>query len=603
LPEYRDEPGEVAADVVAGGPSPTVRTIVRLLALSAIGATLFVFHGISMHLTPWSQAIINGIVKYAYPTTGQDDTTVVLFRERNLRELNEAYPVSYDRHADVLEALSLYGPRAVFVDFAFVDRRPDLDRLRQVMCGLREAGVAVYLAVPAAAADRNDDRTDVLPELRACATPVSAQMDTEQGVSGVLTYSNGHRVGTGGQFLPTPAFAVAAGNLRIDPLHAQPMEIIWGNGVAPLNEKWMHCQSARPLTHLWHILRHDPMAERLKCPYTRTLSVGHLLGAAGVGGASGDMDIRRAIEGRAVFYGAAFQLTGDRVLSPVFDELPGVYLHAMAYDNLRTFGGNYKRADRPLGQFGGRRVSLAGVVDTLLLLATVTMLLVVEEPPETMRKVRERLSGPRGALQWLALALAVGLVVAAVARPTYLTASFLGLPLMLAAVAALHLAAPSEGATDGLRGFVTQHAMTAFVAVGALGLFFAVDDRLGLEAALLLVVIPGYFLYKVLVLRDVLFVATAMLLVVASLVSFLPPINLGPRNVIAYVAFFEVARHLLVRADESARKYFRLRDAHRHARRTRRGERLFTACDWWFAVCVRREQKGEGGHAGTAATT
>ncbi len=108
MPESRDAPVPVAAHVVAWGPSPTVRTIVRLLALSAIGALLFVFHGISLHLTPWSQAIINGIVKYAYPTTGQDDTTVVLFRERNLRELNEAYPVSYDRHADVLEALSLY---------------------------------------------------------------------------------------------------------------------------------------------------------------------------------------------------------------------------------------------------------------------------------------------------------------------------------------------------------------------------------------------------------------------------------------------------------------------------------------------------------------
>ncbi len=485
------------------------------------------------------------------------------------------------------------------MDFAFVDRRPDLGRLRQVMCGLNEAGVAVYLAVPASAADPNDDRTDVLPELRACARPVSAQMETEQGVSGVLTYSNGHRVGTGAQFLPTPAFAVAARDLGIDPPHAEPMEIIWGNGVAPLNEKWMQCQSARPLAHLLHILQHDPMAERLKCPYTRTLSVGHLLGASGVSDSSGDVDIQRAIEGHAVFYGAAFQLTGDRVLSPVFDELPGVYLHAMAYDNLRTFRGNYKRADRPLVRVGDRRISLAGVVDTLLLLGTVTMLLVVQEPPQTMRRVRERLSGARAALQWVALALAVGLVGAAVARPTYLTASFLGLPLMLAAVAALHLAAPSERPADGLRGFVTQHAMAALVGIGALGLFVVVDDRLGFEAAMLLVVIPGYFLYKVLALRDVLFVATAMLLVVASLVSFLPPINLGPRNVVAYVAFFEVARHLLVRADESAQKYFRLRDAHRPAGPTGMRDRIFAACDWWFAVCLRREQKGEG-HANTA---
>ena len=121
-------PESAAADSVplTRGPSPPVRTLVKLVSLSAIGALLFVFHGLSFHLTPWSQAIINGIVKYGYPTDGQRDTTVVLFREDNLRALNESYPVSYERHAEILEALSVYGPRAVFVDFAFVDRRsPD----------------------------------------------------------------------------------------------------------------------------------------------------------------------------------------------------------------------------------------------------------------------------------------------------------------------------------------------------------------------------------------------------------------------------------------------------------------------------------------------
>ena len=63
----------------------------------------------------------------------------------------------------------------------------------------------------------------------------------------------------------------------------------------------------------------------------------HLLGS------SDDADVRAAIETRTVFYGAGFQMTGDRVISPGYEELPGVYLHAMAYDNLRTFGREYKR--------------------------------------------------------------------------------------------------------------------------------------------------------------------------------------------------------------------------------------------------------------------
>ena len=85
--------GSAAIESAAVGvrrPGPATRAIAQFLFLAAVGAMLFMFHGISLHLTPWSQAIVNGIVKYAYPPTGQVDTTVVLFREENLAELGES---------------------------------------------------------------------------------------------------------------------------------------------------------------------------------------------------------------------------------------------------------------------------------------------------------------------------------------------------------------------------------------------------------------------------------------------------------------------------------------------------------------------------------
>jgi len=515
-------------------PSPLVRTLVKLVSLSAVGALLFVFHGISFHLTPWSQAIINGIVKYGYPTDGQRDTTVVLFREDNLRTLNESYPVSYERHAEVLEALSVYGPRAVFVDFAFIDTRSpaDVTRLSEAICDLARAGTAVFLAVPAA--DPNQaEPSRITPALLECATPVSAQMDTEQGVSGVLTYSNG--AGTGPAFLPTPAFAMAPASLRLDPRRAQPMEIIWGNGVAPLNEKWMGCKAPGPWwSDLAHVLRHDPLSVKLRCPYTRTISVGHLLGS------SDDADVRAALEKRTVFYGAGFQLTGDRVISPVYDELPGVYLHAMAYDNLRTFGREYKRANREMVFMGasGRRivVSLSGVLDGLLLLLTVGVLLLVEEPFPTMRRFRLRLSRMNPSLRWLALAAAGLLVALALTVRVSLWSVLLSLPLVLLAITFLDLA-PPPAFHDAPREFLRRRIGAVGIGVLAVLLFLVVDRGLGLDAAMLLVVLPGYFAYKVFVARDVLFVAMAVLLVTSALASVSPPLNLGPRNVVAYVAF------------------------------------------------------------------
>ena len=110
--------GTMADDsiAVAEGPSPSTRALVQFVFLAALGALLFNFHGIALHLTPWSQAIVNAIVKYTYDATGQQKTLVVLFREENLATLKESFPISYARHAEVLEALAVYEPAAVFVD-------------------------------------------------------------------------------------------------------------------------------------------------------------------------------------------------------------------------------------------------------------------------------------------------------------------------------------------------------------------------------------------------------------------------------------------------------------------------------------------------------
>lgn len=569
------------------GPRPLTRRLTRFFSLAIVGALLFVFHGISFHLTPWSQAIINGIVKYGYGTAGQADATVVLFREENLRALKESYPVSYERHAEVLDALSVYRPRAVFVDFAFIDpRRPEeVARLSEAICELAAAGTTVYLAAPAA--DSGQASPTIADGLLKCARLAGAQMDSANGVSGVLTYSNGARTATG--FVPTPAFALAADALKLRPEDAQPMEIIWANGVAPLNKKWMNCRSEGAFAHLVDVLRHQPMSAKLRCPYTTTISVGHLLGS------TGDEDIATALTGRTVFYGASFQMTGDRVLSPVYEELPGVYLHAMAYDNLVTFGRDYKRAYRDLAAFAGGRIviPLSAVVDVVLLLATVAMLLLVDEPTLATR-LRGRLVSVGRAVRWAALGLAALLVVVSVAVPTVLVSVFLGLPLVLTAFAFLHLAAPGEAPTGAAHGFLGRHLATVAVAVAAVVLFLAVDRGLGLEAALLLVVLPGYFVYKVLVAKDVLFVATAMLLVLSSVLSFLPPINLGPRNVIAYVAFFEVARHVIERADKAAGEYARLRSKHPEPREWGLNPRMMRVLDWLFALCARSKEGRHG---------
>ncbi len=584
--------GTLVADSVAtsAGPTASTRTLVQFVFLAALGAVLFNLHGISMHLTPWSQAIVNAIVKYTYEHTGQDKTLVVLFREENLATLKESFPISYARHAEVLEALTVYEPAAVFVDFAFIDQRPgqDVTPLSDAICSLRASGVAVYLAASPLSDKAGDGLRDGLD--RSCFTPVDVRMDTETGVSGVLTYrACQHPTACAApDLLWTPAFAMAAPQVGIGREDAQQMELIWGNRESRLNESWMNCTSDGTLVHLRQMLKENPLASKRKCPHTNTISVLHLLGRF-------DKKLKDDwVKGRTVFYGGSFEMAGDRVISPVFDDLPGVYLHAMAYDNLLTFRKDYKRAE----QHG---LSLSRVVNGLLLLFTIVLLLLVDKPPAFARALLGRLGEVSPRIKWATFAVAVGCVLLTAFTRTSLGAILLLVPLLLGVVAVLHLAATHPERPTSARQFLWSGFLGITILAGALVLFVIVDARYGVEAALLLVVLPGYFVYKALVARDVLFVATTVLLIGAAVVSFLPPINLGPRNIVAYVAFFEVARHVMRHADHAARRYFALRREQPDPASWGVGAGVLRLTDRLFALCIRGDDE-EVGHDATART-
>jgi hypothetical protein len=340
----------------------------------------------------------------------------------------------------------------------------------------------------------------------------------------------------------------------------------------------MDCESDGTLVHLRQMLKENPLASKRKCPHTNTISVVHLLGRF-------DKKLKdESVKGRTIFYGGSFEMAGDRVISPVFDDLPGVYLHAMAYDNLLTFRTDYKRAE----QHG---LSLSRVVNGLLLLFTIVLLLLVDKPPAFARRLMGRLGEVSPRLRWAMFTVAVGCVLLTAFTRTSLLAILLLVPLLLGVVAVLHLAATRPERSPSARQFLWSGFLGATILAGALVLFLAVDARYGIEAALLLVVLPGYFVYKALVARDVLFVATTVLLIGAAVVSFLPPINLGPRNIVAYVAFFEVARHLMRQADGAARRYFALRREQPDPASWGVGPGVLKAMDWLFALCIRGDDE------------
>ena len=582
-------------------PTSVMRILVQGLLLSAVGLGLLSYHGLSLHLTPWSQAIVNAIVSHVYPPTGQADTAVVLFREENLAQLAAPYPVPYERHAEILEALASYRPAAVFIDFAFMDPRPadDVERLGRAICHLRDSRldekktVAVFLAAPPPP-DKPSPRPagaggGIAAGLLTCATPVSAQMDVERGVSGVLTYAACRGEECHGDAMPTAAFAMHHALLPrgegalTGPHDAEAMEIIWANGYSKINESWMDCRRPLAVHDFVLMLRDNPLASKRRCPYTHTVSVVHLLGPA-------DDDVKTTIGDKAVFYGASFVMAGDRVISPVYDDLPGVYLHAMAYENLRSYGPDYKRAEHH---------PASRIANVILLVFTVFLLLVADEPlvparhlfgPGVVRAERARY------VKITAIALAiVSVAVTAVARPKY-PALYLLPALVFGMLAFLHVVAtrpldPRVAPTTAPVRFLNRGLLGAVIVAVVAAAFLGIDTVAGVENALLFVVLPGYFAYKAVVLRDWLFVVTTVLMICAAVVCYLPPFNLGPRNIVGYVAFFEVARHLIKEASHIAEKYLALRASYREPEQWGAWARLVPIADRIFTFLVRGDDK------------
>ncbi len=415
---------------------------------------------------------------------------MLLFREENLRPLGAYYPVPYQVHAVILKKLADYKPRAVFIDFAFIDDRlEDDDEFKDSLCVLRKHA-KVFLAVPAGEA-----QTQVQAHLLQCAEPASAAMRGFEGVNNALTYPTG--VWRNGKFLPSAAFAVAD-KLALDPAKESDLEIIWGNAIARLNTTWMNC----PSRTLWDGIRafmHDgPPATRQRCPYTRTITVEQLLNSPE------PEEVAKAIGGKAVFYGGGFKFSGDVVDPPTHVALPRVYLHAMAYDNLVYFKEHYKRTER--NSVLGYCLDAAVVLIVALFLA---------RRDTKWHKLHDSLQ--RFVHRFLVV---------------------------------IHLA-DADANRNGLNDLMERVAWTwLMLLVGLLGFAVAALTR-GVDDGLLVLLLV-YCLYRM---PDPGFLMLAALLAITAPIGYFV-FDLGPRNILMFAIFFELAKRVQDRLDEQANEYF-----------------------------------------------
>jgi CHASE2 domain-containing sensor protein len=297
----------------------------------------------------YTQDISNLLITgpFVYGIAGHEQVSAAMIDEDTLHTLEMPWPWNYGAHARVLDALLAYHPKAVIVDFLFVDSRPDpsLPQLVEEIGRYQKAHIPLYFE---GGIDLPYGESPLRPELAKTGVPI---LDPS-----ILVYDGVARQypTTGSCFNQTPSGNGACDSLAVKvfrdgfpqyslaPLNGL-IELVWGTRTDATNAKWMRvtdqngvhysCNNDIAFLRRLYLAFFDTSAVLAHCPYTGVIPVVSLMQGAD------DSDVTKLATGRVIFYGASLEGAQDKSYTPVNGLMPNVFVHAMALDNLITFRG------------------------------------------------------------------------------------------------------------------------------------------------------------------------------------------------------------------------------------------------------------------------
>ena len=361
---------------------------------------------------------------YKYGLMEKEKITVLLIDEKSLEQNSQSWPASYQYYASLLRKLREYRPAAVFIDvvFAHSEKPADLAVFKSEVIQLN-GGSDVNPKVFLAARRTDDNRLTISKELDSFESVKEVAIEfspnevdriawsyqlyfderessSDTAIAGVMEDAASH------EFASTEA---ANTTLRSAALsiyediykHPSPAEasesgsmvLTWGLDTAAFGVLWneekdeesmarrhflprllrvdqdkfedapehhgkrMYCTSSdSDDTLLWRSLARSVIRSlsRPLCVYHRTIHASQLDELT-------PGELQEAFHDRTVLIGTSLRNSNDIVTSPLHDRIPGVYLHAMALDNLLN---NHYQADweppaTPFEPHGGRFALLA----------------------------------------------------------------------------------------------------------------------------------------------------------------------------------------------------------------------------------------------------
>jgi hypothetical protein len=260
---------------------------------------------------------------------GKAAIAVVLLRDPDLAAYEEPWPPRYAYHARVLKAIRANQPKAVVMDVVFEDVRddPTIELLAAELDRYRAAGIPVY------GATFGRDRP-LRPEVGTRVTPV----EVPKKIDPLDRVTRFYDLATAPPALQPTAAAtvfreVCGGCQDADGCGTGAIRVFWSDlPDESWNDRWLDCRRKPPFP-AW-IFQDRGSDFRENCPSTATIPAGLLLEPT----EESDAAIEGILAGSVVLYGAFYYGAADAMNTPLHNDLPGVYLHAAALDNLITLG-------------------------------------------------------------------------------------------------------------------------------------------------------------------------------------------------------------------------------------------------------------------------
>ncbi|WP_338493895.1 CHASE2 domain-containing protein [Pseudomonas trivialis] len=298
---------------------------------------------------------LNRMLSSSYPGVGQQHVAVVLIDDKYLMRNGTSWPMPYGEQSKLFKRLLTYKPQAVFADLLYSHDHSlgDPTRGSQLLANVFERyqrqGIPLWLANTGQTRGE-EGQANTLTPFTQVSRPALVKWE---GVDDQYPLAVHTQVG----LMETPALALyrvfcATQHCDAPPVDAeaaaqrQPIAVQWGLKLSPDQARIADIADAKPPRHFlldavmqffqavfWKL--NDP-AQQIY-PYTLTLTASDLE----VTNPDDQALIAELLRGRLVLVGARIESTGDLVDSPVHGQLPGVYLHAMALDNLITKGMDY----------------------------------------------------------------------------------------------------------------------------------------------------------------------------------------------------------------------------------------------------------------------